>query len=104
MHLDFIHLKSSLMIWQAIFAIPKEQNVLFPSMADHGRLWFVIDIFIISIFTYVLAIHIGSVLEFLEPIFRYVWMFLIFPFSLLWKWYSEKRGKNWRIYKGFDRY
>jgi hypothetical protein len=52
---------------QAIFAIPHETNVLYwPSMINHGRFWFVGAIFIISCFTYILAIYIGNVLAFLK--------------------------------------
>jgi hypothetical protein len=43
----------------------------FPSMADHGRSWFVGAIFIISFFTYTLAVYIGAVLNFLQAFFRY---------------------------------
>lgn len=43
----------------------------FPKMADHGRSWFVGTIFIISLFTYALAIYIGTVLEFLKNFFKY---------------------------------
>lgn len=52
---------------QAIFAIPDKANVLYwPSMIDHGRSWFVGAIFIISCFTYTLAVYIGNVLAFLK--------------------------------------
>jgi hypothetical protein len=37
-----------------------------PSMIDHGRSWFVGAIFIISCFTYTLAVYIGNVLAFLK--------------------------------------
>jgi hypothetical protein len=58
-------------ILQAIFAIPKEQNVLYwPRMADHGRSWFVGAIFIISFFTYGLAVYIGAILGFLKNFFK----------------------------------
>ncbi|PMD50945.1 uncharacterized protein K444DRAFT_221860 [Hyaloscypha bicolor E] len=57
----------------AIFAIPKEQNVLyFPSMADHGRSWFIGAIFIISFFTYTLAVYIGAILNYIGAVLNIV--------------------------------
>jgi len=82
-----------------IFDIPKKQNVLFPSMADHGRSWFIINIIIISAFTYVLALYIGSVLEFLKTIIKHVWEFLIAPFRLLWVWLME-RWQKLKLHEG----
>jgi hypothetical protein len=41
-----------------------------PKMANHGRSWFVGAIFIISFFTYLLAVFIGSILEFLKNFFK----------------------------------
>jgi len=47
-------------------------NVLFvPKMADHGRSWFVGAIFLISFFTYTLAVYIGAILKFLQNFFQY---------------------------------
>ncbi|KAN0122857.1 hypothetical protein V8E51_001183 [Hyaloscypha variabilis] len=82
-----------------IFAIPKKQNVLFPSMADHGRSWFIFNIIIISAFTYVLALYIGSVLEFLKTIIKHVWAFLIAPFGLLWAG-SMERWQKLKLHEG----
>jgi hypothetical protein len=41
-----------------------------PRMEDHGRSWFVGAIFLISFFTYGLAVYIGAVLGFLKNFFK----------------------------------
>jgi hypothetical protein len=42
-----------------------------PRMANHGRLWFVGSILIISFFTYALAVYIGAILKFIQNFFRF---------------------------------